>query len=444
VIVAAVVVAAIIIGGVLQARSLGGGPSSPAVSTGVAPSERAASASPAAAPLVEDVPASCPASSSAVIHPAFRPAAGNGPVYMNLGLHPVAGQRTLSYHGADWRQNVPPGFGGQNVIFLVAPSYQQPITLSVAALEPSGGLQADWPAEVLLPADTPSQIGSLAPGQAGYTPIGVTADGWRMYSHGVVIRLDRPGCYVINLTGPGLAERITFWATLQTVTPTPTPTGPKPTPKPPTEWMPFVRMLGRSYLAAGWGGTNPPLSLDPSFAGRQVGTVLWNVMDPSTDLSYASRDGSSAILAAGTPVYALKGYREDFRLLAETDYGWRVFETDGLNGAKTIGDALDIRGKVVSVEARTDGVSGFQTVLGKVTQPDRVSSLVDLLLAQPVTSPTKATWTSPFPELQLIFRLNDGTLTVKELYVGDCELSQGIPVTQEFFSRVEAAFTGAS
>ncbi|HEY5477682.1 MAG TPA: hypothetical protein VIK11_13315 [Tepidiformaceae bacterium] len=67
-----------------------------------------------------------------------------------------------------------------------------------------------------------------------------------------------------------------------------------------------------------------------------------------------------------------------------------------------------------------------------------------LLLAQPVTSPTKATWTSPVPELQLIFRLNDGTLTVKELYVGDCELSQGIPVTQEFFSRVEAAFTGAS
>jgi DNA-binding CsgD family transcriptional regulator len=399
-------------------------------------------ATPSSSAIVEDVPADCPASPSVVIHPALRPAAGSGPVYMNLGLHPVAGQRTLSCHGPDQLENFPPGWGGQDVIFLVAPSYQQPITLSGASADGSAQLQFTGPSQaVLLPL--------VAPGPTGFPVQSVTTDGWRVYTPTVQIRLDHPGCYAINLSGPGLDERITFWAGLETVAPTPTPTSSaaSATPRPIVEWMPFLRMFGRMYLANGVGfaaGAKPPLSIDPALAGRQVGTVLVNARDPSFDFSQPPPDGSSSFLPAGTPVYALKGYREDFRLLAETDYGWRIFETDGLNGAKTIGDALDIRGKVVSVEARTDGVSGFQTVLGKVTQPDPVSSLVDLVLAQPVAFTGSSTMTNAFPELQLIFRLSDGTSTVRELYVGGWELSQGIPVTQEFFSRVEASFTGAN
>lgn len=403
-------------------------------------------ATPTTAALVNDVPADCPASSSAVIHPALRPAAGSGPVYMNLGVHPVAGQRTLAYQAPDQRQTYPPaGWGEESVIFLVAPSYQQPVRLSGTSLDGSAQVQFAGPDEaVLLP------LGAQQ--QTGFPVMSVTADGWRMYAVGVLIRLDHPGCYVINLSGPGLDERITFWAALQTVVPTPTPTvsAASPTPRPIIEWMPYLRMLGRSYLAIGTGfaaGSKPPVSMDPASAGRQVGTVLVNVRDPSFDFSQPAPDGSSAILPAGTPVYALEGYREDFRLLAETDYGWRVFETDGLNGAKTIADALDIRGKVQSVIARRyDRNDGFQTVVGEVTQSDRVSALVDLLLAQAVSftgSATQPTATDP-PQLQLTFRLQDGTSTVRVLYVGGWEWSQGIPVTPEFFSRIEASFAGGN
>lgn len=352
------------------------------------------------------------------------------------------GQRTLSYEAPDPRNNYPPpGWGTESVIFLVAPSYQQPVRLSGSSSDASAQVQFAGPDQaVLLP------LGAQQ--QTGFPVMSVTTDGWRMYSVGVLIRLDHPGCYAINLSGPGLDERITFWAALQTVSPTPTPT-PQPasaTPRPIVEWMPFLHILGRGYLAIGTGfatGSSPPVSMDPALAGRQVGTVLMNVRDPSFDFSQPAPDGSSSFLPAGTPVYALKGYREDFRLLAETDYGWRIFETDGLNGAKTIGDVLDIRGKVQAVEARRfDRTEGFQAVVREVIQPDRVSALVDLLLAQPVSftgSATPPTATDP-PQLQLTFRLQDGTSTEWILYVGGWEWSHGIPVTQEFFSRLEASF----
>jgi DNA-binding CsgD family transcriptional regulator len=47
----------------------------------------------------------CAAQASAVVHPAFRPAAGPGPIYMMLGTNPSAGQDTLVYHPPTARQN---------------------------------------------------------------------------------------------------------------------------------------------------------------------------------------------------------------------------------------------------------------------------------------------------------------------------------------------------
>lgn len=413
----------------------------------------ASASAPGATPTLDAVPASCPAQSSATANSAFRPALGDGPVYVMPGLAPAAGQRTLMYHPPDWRQNFPAGWGGQDVVFFVAPSYQEPIKISGGGFGTSAELQFVGPSEtVLLPLDKP-------PG-TGFPVLSVTADGWRNYGTTILFRLDSPGCYALDFTGPGLAQRIVFWADLQPSQPPVTPVSASPTPTPPAcsvgagpvrpiiEWMPFLRLRGRSYLAIGMGfarGPSPQLSVDPARAGGQVGTVLWNVRDPATSPCYSRLDGSTAILEAGTPVFALDGYAEDFRLVGETPYGWRIFEADGLNGAKTAADALDIRGKVLSVTAERQEQSGRNTALGEISDRNSVQKLVDLLLAEPVAftgTATHPTANDP-PQIQLTFRLSDGTVTVRGFYIGGWERSQGFPVTPEFLARLEAYFANA-
>lgn len=225
--------------------------------------------------------------------------------------------------------------------------------------------------------------------------------------------------------------------------PTPTPTPPdcpegRSNPRAMIDWVPFLRILGRSYLESGVGATR---GVQP---GRQVGVVVWNVTDSSTNPCYSRLDGSSSVLAAGTAVYAMKGYREEFRLVAEAPGGWRIFETVGLNGGKMVGDILDIRGKVASILEQPvrggDPIAPAQNV----DQPDRVAALTELILDVPVsltpgiTDPGDA---NP-PELQLTFHLTDGTTTVLTFYVGATEFSQGIPVSPVTMGRLEAWFAG--
>jgi hypothetical protein len=287
----------------------------------------------------------------------------------------------------------------------------------------------------------------------------ITADGWRSYIATVLFRLDSPGCYFLEFKAPGLSERIVFWAAVGAPRPSATPAPSSPTPTPPAcgfdgpvrpiiEWMPYLRLLGRSYLAIGVGfaaGPNPPLSIDPALAGRQVGTVLWSVRDPATNPCYSQLDGSSAALPAGTPVFALKGYREDFRLVAETPFGWRIFESDGLNGAKVVGDALDIRGKVLAIAGERTDASGATAHLGEVSDPATVARLVDLVLAQPITFTGNATHPgrNDPPTVQLTFQLSDGTSTVRSFYIGGWEMSQGYAVTAGFFAQLETYFAAA-
>lgn len=399
----------------------------------------------AAVPVV--VPAACPAETSAVANKAFRPAIGDGPAYMTLGPRTVVGQQVLPY-GPSNRAYGGGGYGGQLVSVLVAPSYQERISLRGSGF----GTDAD-----LRVGGSPYLLPHAPPLDGGNSPVSLTTDGWRNYSVWISLRLDSPGCYQLTLTGPGLDEQLVFWAEIGTPPGAATPSAPSPTPAPPScawgdatavDWGPFLRLNGQSYLASGMGwfstSLEPPVSVDPALAGRQVGKVLWDVGDPATNSCYSLLDGSSSVLEAGTPVYTFNGYNESFRLVAETPDGWRVFEADGIAGAKFVGDLLDLRGRVVSVVAEREEQSGNKTLLARIASNEGVSIFLDFILAQPIKLTGGATQPSASDQRVLLtFWLRDGTETARRFYVGGRQMSQGIPLAPDSFTQLEAYLEAA-
>jgi hypothetical protein len=198
-----------------------------------------------------------------------------------------------------------------------------------------------------------------------------------------------------------------------------------------------TRFFGRDYLPLGtWRDDLPTLALDPARAGRLVGTVAWDLLDSDTNPCYRLVDGASGMLAPGTPVFAVQGYREDFRLIAETPFGWRVLEAYPGDAAGSVGDLLDIRARVASVRAEREDFEGARTPLAALDGAAPVSRLVDLLLAEPVApSPGEDRPSS----IRLTFTLADGTVTMRRLYAGQPGLEWGIPVSHAFMARLEAA-----
>jgi DNA-binding CsgD family transcriptional regulator len=412
---------------VLLARQ-GGDSSEPAdTSPAAEPSTVAASAA-------DNVPTSCPADRAAVVHPAWGPATGDGPVYASFGPPMEPGQRTMTYYPSGKLNSFPEGWGGREILVIVEDTYQDAITVSAKRLDGATPVEFIGPSQtILLPPDG---------GPTGWGISSASADGWRTYLPAIQMPLDAAGCYAVDFTGPGLNERITIWAALDSAGPSPVSADPPvcgtPDPRfpaPITEWIGFVRLNGRTYVDPGWLSMprQPALSVDPSLAGREIGRVKWNVADRSIHQCHAELDGAATTLAPGTPVYALSGYREDFRVVAPTKYGWRYFEADWREGAKTAGDLLDVRGKVTAITVR----EGTDDKPGRTWQVPvaRVEALTNMLLDEPlVFDPTVKALAEP--RLMVTFQLKDSTAVERFWFAGPRAYSSGIPVSQHFLESV--------
>jgi hypothetical protein len=319
---------------------------------------------------------------------------------------------------------------------IVESTYQDPITISATRLD------GPTPVEFI----GPSQFILLPPngGPTGWPLSSVTADGWRSYIPAIQMPLDATGCYAIDFTGPGLSKRITFWAELdpagRTVVASEPPVCGPPPPllKPPTDGPGYLRVGGRTYLSGvAFQAPGPTLSVDPSLVGREIGRVKWNIDDPDIDFCHADLDGASSALEPGTSIHAHQGYREDFRVVAETPYGWRIFESDWRDGANTAEELLDIRGKVVSidVQGRTGGDPTGER--WAVADPGDVGELVARLLDEPITLSSDIAQFGE-PGLSFTFQLDDSTRVTRFWFAGPRPYSSGIPVSEAFLDEITA------
>lgn len=105
--------------------------------------------------------------------------------------------------------------------------------------------------------------------------------------------------------------------------------------------------------------------------GEKVGKISYMLNDHACT-NHVSKNGDAAFLPIGTVVYALKGYKSDFRVVANN----KIYEVNENPNAATLGDLMDIKGKVkiVSLESGQDG-----SRIGNFSQDASTNFITELL-----------------------------------------------------------------
>ncbi|MGG4146376.1 hypothetical protein ABEW34_25035 [Paenibacillus algorifonticola] len=114
------------------------------------------------------------------------------------------------------------------------------------------------------------------------------------------------------------------------------------------EWVDFLMINGIKYQYNYEGSEK----VSDDQLGEKVGEVTYMLNDHAcTD--YVEKDGNAAFLPIGTEIYAIKGYKSEFRVVAFN----KVYEVMDNPKAATLGQLLDIEGKVdkVGLESAEDG-----------------------------------------------------------------------------------------
>lgn len=148
------------------------------------------------------------------------------------------------------------------------------------------------------------------------------------------------------------------------------------------------------------------------------------------------RDASAAFMPAGTRVYAVAGFRTDFRLAAVR--GDRVFLYQAWRNprARVGAQLFDIAGRVRAIEVqrgeRTPASAGSPT---RVTDASDVEALVRMITSAPMRKPRAPSFGEP--RVWLTFWLTDGTTLGRPYFVDAGELMGGVVVPDEFRRIVE-------
>jgi hypothetical protein len=199
------------------------------------------------------------------------------------------------------------------------------------------------------------------------------------------------------------------------------------------DYLDFLRFGGVTYYAG-----------DSNLVGRRprhrdLGPVFAVVRrnPPTDDLNYRMGDGDAAFVAAGAPVYTVRGYRPTFRLAA--GHGGRLwwYEAREVPGARSGAEVLDLAGKVryIGVNSGFDGT----TELAAIMAPKRVAALVQAVLKAPFR-PGQVT---EGESCVVAFHLLDRTAVTRGFHLGTGRLEPGVFVPRAFLRSVKAALRAA-
>lgn len=114
------------------------------------------------------------------------------------------------------------------------------------------------------------------------------------------------------------------------------------------DWVDFL-MINDIMYYQNYDGTKAVMAEQ---LGDKVGEVSYMLNDHACT-GHVTKNGDAAYLPIGTVIYALKGYKSVFRVVADN----KVYQVGENPNAATIGDLIDIEGKVekVSLESSQDG-----------------------------------------------------------------------------------------
>ncbi|PID24925.1 hypothetical protein [Sporosarcina sp. P7] len=161
------------------------------------------------------------------------------------------------------------------------------------------------------------------------------------------------------------------------------------------DWVDFVKWNDATYEA---NYEMNELEKDWETTG-EVGEVKY-MLDGHAGTNHQTKNGDAAYLQKGTKLFAMKGYDPAFRIIADG----KVYEVSESDKAETVGDFLDIKGKVQRVILQSEQDLSF---IGEFTD-EHAEQLIEELLVMPYEPERRAT------EGKRVFfgiELVDGSLT---------------------------------
>lgn len=188
----------------------------------------------------------------------------------------------------------------------------------------------------------------------------------------------------------------------------------------------FVSFDGVHYLR--W-AEEPGRALTREDLGIEFATVECSYGEDRAGCAFG-RDAAAAYMPAGTRMYAVRGYRTDFRLAAVVNERVFLYQAWRNPRAKVGAGLFDIAGKVRAIEVRrgepTSGTPGKSATLDtRDTQ-----ALVDMILRGSLRPPRARTFGEP--RYWLTIWLADGTTLGRPYFPDSGDIMDGLVVPAEF------------
>ena len=198
------------------------------------------------------------------------------------------------------------------------------------------------------------------------------------------------------------------------------------------DWTDFIRLDGVTYQSNYY-----EKGVAEKDIGEPVAEVRCKISDIVTDPEYDIRDGDAAFLEAGSVIYSVKGYPAWFRLAAERDGTWMLYEPDTAPEARTGGDLLYLEGRVryIGINSSYNGTKE----LARIDDPDEVERLVEMVLGAGVDQDREYSDADLDDQVFIEFGFEDGTRSIRAFGPDSGQLSRGIMTPPGFAEAVEMA-----
>ena len=194
----------------------------------------------------------------------------------------------------------------------------------------------------------------------------------------------------------------------------------------------FVTFDGVDYLR--W-ADEPGRALERGDLGSEFATVECSYGEDRRACAFGV-DAAAAFMPAGTRMYAVRGYRTDFRLAAVVQDRIFLYQAWRNARAKVGGDLYDIAGRVRSIDVRrgtpTPATPGTPVPIAAARDAD---TLVDMILRGHMRRPRAYAYGEP--RYWITLWLTDGTTLGRPYYTETSELMDGVVVPVEFGKIVE-------
>jgi hypothetical protein len=144
------------------------------------------------------------------------------------------------------------------------------------------------------------------------------------------------------------------------------------------------------------------------------------------------KDGEATLLAAGTPLFMVKGYAATFRLAARQGERIMLYEALSNPNARKGSELLDIRGKVryIGVNSPVDGT----TEVAAIKDPQQVDALIAVVLDAPLEQRYAEQSSLTY---FIAFHMDDGTVVSCPYMLPEIRLCQNIVLPETFREMIE-------